>query len=173
MVSITFLFKREKAIEVILYLVDKIPDSDVYGICKLLYLADKTHLEKYGRFIFGETYCAMENGPTPSNTYDLLKEAGSKPLPELTVEGHRVTALRKANLDYLSESDIECLNQVIDIWGNVPNWQKKEAAHDSAGSKAWEKRGNKRSVMMPVESIAALFDDSSDLLDYLSNTEAR
>jgi len=170
MANITFQFHREKAIETILYLSHRISDADIYGICKLLYLADKTHLEKYGRFIFGETYYAMKNGATPSNVYDLLKEVSEKPLAELEINGHQIIALRDANLDYLSESDIECLDQVISVWGNVPNWQRKNAAHDNAWGTAWEQRGDRRSVTISVESIAELFDDSDDLIDYLSNS---
>lgn len=173
MANITFQFNREKAIETILYLSPRISGSDIYGICKLLYLADKTHLEKYGRFIFGETYCAMENGATPSNVYDLLKEISVKPSEELEIKGHQVIALRDANLDCLSKSDIECLDQIIAIWGNVPNWQKKLAAHDNAWEKAWKQRGNKGSIKIPVESIAELFDDSDDLINYLSNSEIK
>ena len=52
--SITFQFNQTKAIESLLYLAKEVSDSDIYGICKLLYLADKTSLEKYGRFFFGE-----------------------------------------------------------------------------------------------------------------------
>ena len=168
--NITFQFNRQKAIETIIYLSDRISDPDIYGICKLLYFADKTHLEKYGRFIFGETYYAMKNGATPSNTYDLLKEIGDKPLGDLRLEGNMVVPSRKPNLDLLSESDIECLEQVIQVWGNVPNWERKQAAHDEAWQEAWNSRGSKGSVLMPVESIVALFDDADELIDYLSNT---
>lgn len=171
MAHITFRFNPQKALESILYLTPKISDSDVYGICKLLYLADKTSLEKYGRFIFGESYCAMEKGATPSNVYDLLKESTITPLDELEVRGNQVTARRDANLEYLSESDIECLDQVINIWGKSPNWARRDAAHDAAWKKAWDKRGGKGSVGIPVESIAELFDDSDDLITYLSNSE--
>jgi len=170
MKSITFQFNREKAIETVLYLSCRISNPDLYGICKLLYFADKTHLEKYGRFIFGETYCAMENGATPSNTYDLLKEIINNPLEDLMINGYQVVALREPNLNRLSKSDIECLDQVIDVWGNVPNWLRKTEAHDSAWEKAWKKRGDKGSISIPVESIAALFDDSDELIDYLSNS---
>ena len=171
MANITFQFDRKKALETILYLANRVSDSDIYGICKLLYLVDKTCLEKYGRFIFGETYCAMKEGSTPSNAYDLLKEASTKPIDELQVKGIQVAALRNADLEYLSESDIECLNQIIDVWGKAPNWSRRDAAHDDAWKKAWEKRGSKHSVKIPVESIAELLTDSDDLINYLSNSD--
>ena len=168
--NITFQFNRQKAIETIIYLTERISDPDIYGVCKLLYFADKTHLEKYGRFIFGETYCAMKNGATPSNTYNLLKEISDEPIKELRLEGHIVVSSRKPNLDLLSESDIECLDQVIKVWGNVPNWERKKAAHDEAWQEAWNSRGSKGSVPMSTESIVALFDEPDELIDYLSNT---
>ena len=172
MANITFQFDRTKAIEAILYLARKVSNSDIYGICKLLYLADKTSLEKYGRFIFGESYCAMKEGSTPSNAYDLLKQATQVPMSELRVEGNQVIALREANLDYLSESDVECLDQIISIYGRVPNWSRARDAHDDAWKIAWGKRGTKQSVGIPVESIAELLADSDDLIDYLSNRDA-
>lgn len=171
MTPITFKFNHQKALESILYLSPNISDADVYGVCKLLYLADKTSLEKYGRFIFGETYCAMEKGATPSNAYDLLKEAAITPLDELEVRGNQVITKRHANLECLSESDTECLDQVIKIWGQSPNWSRRDAAHDAAWEKAWDKRGDAGSIEIPVESIAELFDDSEDLLSYLSNSD--
>lgn len=73
MAGVTFQFDQVKATEAILY------------------LADKTSLEKYGRFIFGESYYAMKEGPTPSYTYNLLKQAAERPTPALKVEGYKVT----------------------------------------------------------------------------------
>jgi uncharacterized phage-associated protein len=172
MANITFQFDRRKATETMLYLARRVSDSDIYGICKLLYLVDKTSLEKYGRFIFGETYCAMEEGSTPSNAYNLLKEVAQTPTSELRVEGNQVTALRDASLDYLSKSDIECLDQIIGVWGKVPNWSRRVAAHDDAWKQAWDKRGDRGSVKIPVESIAELLADSDDLVNYLSHSDS-
>lgn len=169
MTNITFQFNQTKAIEAILYLAQRVSDSDTYGICKLLYLVDKTSLEKYGRFIFGESYSAMEQGATPSNTYDLFKKVARTPINGLKVEGNQVIALRNPDLDYLSESDIECLDQIISVYGKVPNWLRARDAHDDAWRESWHKRGRKRSVKMPIESIIELLTDSVDLADYLSN----
>jgi len=169
MANITFQFNQTKAVEAILYLAQKVSDSDIYGICKLLYLVDKTSLEKYGRFIFGESYFAMKEGPTPSNVYDLLKQVGKAPVYGLKLEGNQVIPLRNPDLDYLSESDIECLDQIISVYGKVPNWLRARDAHDDAWQESWHKRGRKRSVKMPIESIVELLTDSVDLADYLSN----
>lgn len=168
--NIRFKFNRRKAIETILYLAKRVSDSDIYGICKLLYLSDKTSLEKYGRFIFGDTYCAMKAGATPSKAYDLLKESADTDIDGITREGDSIIATRDANLDYLSESDVECLDQIIAQWGRAPNWSRGNAAHDTAWEEAWSKRGNKDSIEIPVLDIAKLFDEADDLVDYLSNS---
>ncbi len=169
MSNITFQFNQTKAVESILYLAQKVSDSNIYGICKLLYLVDKTSLEKYGRFIFGESYFAMEGGATPSNAYDLLKQVAKAPIYGLKVEGNQIIPLRNPDLDYLSESDIECLDQIISVYGKVPNWLRDRDAHDEAWQESWHKRGHKKSVLMPIESIVELLTDSVDLADYLSN----
>ena len=171
MSGITFQFDRRKAIETILYLVKRVSDADIYGICKLLYFVDKTSLEKYGRFIFGETYVAMEQGSTPSNAYDLMKEIIQTPASDLRIDGNQIIALRDAQTDYFSESDLECLDQIIDVWGKSPNWSRRVAAHDQAWEQAWYERGTKGSKRIPVESIAKLLDDSDNLLSYISNSE--
>jgi hypothetical protein len=114
----------------------------------------------------------MKAGATPSKAYDLLKEATKTNVDGLTRDGDHVIATRDSNLDYFSESDIECLNQIIFLWGKAPNWSRGNAAHDDAWEKAWAKKGNKDSVDIPVVNIANLFDDSEDLIKYLSNSDS-
>jgi len=168
MTNITFQFNKTKAIEAILYLIPKVSDSDIYGICKLLYLVDKTSLEKYGRFVFGETYMAMKEGATPSGAYDLLKRAIRTPNSEMRIEGNNVIPLRKPNLDYLSKSDIKCLDEIVSIYGDKPNWYRAKDAHDEAWRKNWAKKGTKKRAIIPVEDIAELLADSDDLIEHLT-----
>lgn len=170
--NIKFNFNRTKAIESMLYLVERVSDADVYGICKLLYLVDKTSLEKYGRFTFGESYCAMQEGATPSNAYDILKEARDGSVESFKVEGNKIIPSRKVNLDYLSEVDIECLDQIIGAYGQLPNWARRKDAHDEAWTEAWAQRGDNNSVLMSVESIAQHLEDADELIDYLRNPDA-
>jgi hypothetical protein len=169
MAFIAFKFSQRKATEAILYLANRLPVPNVYRICKMLYLADKSSLNKYGRFIFGETYVAMKGGGTPSNVYDLLKQLRITPSDALAVKDNTVIVSRYADLDYLSSSDIECLDQVITRYAK--DWTgMKDAAHDNAWEKAWATKGTKKSSHISIESIARMFRDSNDLVDYLSNS---
>jgi hypothetical protein len=45
----------QKALEAILYVATK-AGTDKYGTLKILYVADKLHLRRYGRFIAGDIY---------------------------------------------------------------------------------------------------------------------
>jgi hypothetical protein len=169
--EIAFDFDETKAIETILYLAKRISRSYKYNICKMLYLADKTSLERYGRFIFGESYSAMQQGATPSKSYDILKRIARESSEDLCVDGNAVVALRDANLDYLSESDIECLDATIAIYDNNPRKMIRDA-HDDAWEKAWDSRGQKGSADIPVKSIAHTLSNYGNLVDYLTNRSA-
>src|SRR5690606_4362468 len=70
-----FKFNRAAALEAILYLAANSRDATLHRVFKLLYFAEKQHLEKYGRMITGDAYKAMEYGPVPSKSYDLTKMA--------------------------------------------------------------------------------------------------
>ena len=65
----------------------------------VMYLSDKLHLEKYGRFIYGESYQKLIHGPIP---VALNKYVSNFIIP-----------LREPNLKFLSESDIICLDETI------------------------------------------------------------
>ena len=82
----------------------------------------------------------MEDGATPSNAYDLLKpDAG---ITELRIDGYKVLPERSANIDYLSESDIESLDRVVKKYGKVVDWRKvSDATHDAAWQTAWTMSG--------------------------------
>ncbi|MEX0851949.1 MAG: Panacea domain-containing protein, partial [Bauldia sp.] len=64
--------KIDKIVELLLYLAHKRPDADKYQAVKFLYLADKEHLNRYGRPLTYEVYYAMDYGPVASVTLDLL-----------------------------------------------------------------------------------------------------
>src|SRR3979411_231740 len=62
-----------KASECVHFLASLHPGITPYYIAKIFFYADKEHLADWGRSICGDFSVAMENGPVPSNTYNLVK----------------------------------------------------------------------------------------------------
>jgi hypothetical protein len=174
-----FRFDAEKALETILYVASK-AKADKYATLKILYLADKLHLERYGRFISGDYYNALEDGATPMLSYDLIEyadgnkhqffEAGVREALQVGTDAskHDLVPRRAPNLDALSESDVECLNEILARLENVApsNYWKAliDEVHDDAWRKTWCEKQNSR---MAVERIAEQFPDADELIDYL------
>ncbi|MCG3471841.1 SocA family protein [Xenorhabdus bovienii] len=115
-------FDSEKALEAILYVASNAPNPDIYHIGKILYFADRKHLDRYGRLITGDTYIVMKDGPVASNAYDIIKCArgAGRYIPDgsdihdllssLSVDGYKIRAHRTPDDDVFSDSDIECID---------------------------------------------------------------
>src|SRR5450759_1773696 len=71
-------FDRDKALEVIIYVAKNLASPSLHSISKILYLADKRHLQHFGRLICGDRYVAMEYGPVPSAVYNMMKVADGR-----------------------------------------------------------------------------------------------
>jgi uncharacterized phage-associated protein len=168
--SIKYRFDAEKALEVLLYITKRVPD--MYRALKVLYFADKEHLAKYGRLICGDTYIAMEKGPVPSGVYDIVKHARGDgfcsvniPIKEaITLQGYSIKPLREANLDYLSESEVECLNSAVEQYGYLSFAQIKKLSHDDAAFKESDENDQ-----IPLEAIVKNLPDSELILGYIAN----
>ena len=167
-----FEFKADKSLAVTSYLAKG--DSDMYTILKMIYVADRLHLERYGRTITGDKFAALKEGACPSRIYDSFKALRGDPknkknyLPEsekfLTVDGekHAVTVKQMPPLDVLSGTDMDCLDEVLTIL-KQPNgrWTIIGMAHDSA----WEKTG--RNSIMNIFDIAKESKGGDALLKHL------
>jgi uncharacterized phage-associated protein len=90
---------------------------DLHKALKACYFADKEHLNKYDRPIFGATYRAMKFGPVPLEIYEMaqgnpyyLAELRAERYP-WTLRGYHLELTGNEPLDMatLSKSDIECL----------------------------------------------------------------
>lgn len=166
-------FKVEKAVAAVAYLASKTGES-MYPVLKMLYLADRCHLERYGRFIVGDHYVAMGQGPVPSVTYDMLKfvrgsrtffDGGeiAKEAFALDSQTHLFSIHGNPSVDALSESDIECLDEVVALCREKGTAYIRDASHDDA----W--KATTRNGTIAVEAIAAQFDDGPSLVQHLMN----
>lgn len=172
-------FDIRKAIAMVGFLAQQTRES-MYTLMKMVYLADKLHLERYGQFMAGETYSALKQGPVPSCTYNLMKhlrgEAQDMPEADLVFEylryggNHAIEVVRQPELDELSESDLECLTAVVRIHNDVGKWMVRDLSHDLAWRKVWGgvQPGN-ASKTMPVEEIAAQLKNASDLVRHVGD----
>jgi hypothetical protein len=70
---IRFRFNAEKAYQAILWMLGESATLDLHTILKACYFADKSHLNEFGRPVFGATYRAMKYGPVPLEIYEMLK----------------------------------------------------------------------------------------------------
>lgn len=172
-----FEFKLDKGIEAVLYIAQNVDEPTFHRISKIIYFADRKHLEKYGRFICGDSYVAMKHGPVPSEIYDILKavrgdtvssfkpyEAPEKAKSAFSVqEQYEVKQLREASLDFFSESDLECLNYSIEKYGSLSFGELTKLSHDQA----WETADE--NDFIEIEHIARTLNNAEELISYLQD----
>jgi hypothetical protein len=121
MARIRFTFSPLKARAAIHWMVRQYPGVDLHTVLKACYFADKEHLNKHNRPIFGATYKAMRFGPVPIEIYEMTK---SDPywLPELEtdrypwrLDGFRLSLTDNSEPDMtvFSRSDIAALSEAF------------------------------------------------------------
>ena len=165
-----FQFDPEKALETILYVAQKI-GGDIYSTLKIIYLADKIHLEKYGCLIFGSKYSALPYGSTPSEAYDTIKcvrgDEGATCRVQnaneaFVMEGNVIKPSRNPELDVFSKSDIQCLNEAIERYGHLSFGELKDLVHDKAY------HATSPNCTIRLETIASTLPNAADLIQHLA-----
>ena len=165
-------FDVGKAIEAILFVATKLADPTFHSVSKVFYFADKKHLERYGRFICGDTYVAMKHGPVPSQTYDIMKVAVGRgwvnpdqaELIQLAFDVNKVCRIqpkRQPELKELSESEIECLAESVAEYGGKSFGELTSLSHDAAWDSADENE------LISIEEIAKSLPNSELLIAHL------
>lgn len=142
---ITPVFNKEKAINVVLYVANRLEQRDFHKIFKVIYFADKAHLSEWGRTISGDTFVAMNDGPVPTRIYDMFKIVRGDSLYSsdnnvvniyskyFRVEGgYFLVPLKEADLNYLSQSDMDSLDKSISENKDLSFGSIREKSHDYA-----------------------------------------
>ncbi len=169
-----FRFDPEKALQAILFVAKKLPGATFHQISKIIYFADKAHLQKYGRLICGDTYVAMKHGPVPSGIYDILKSVRGDGSSEYTEQArgsldvqnrYEVIPKTEPNIETFSQSDIECLTNSIKQCGHLSFNELTELSHD----KAWENADE--NDIIDLEQIIATLPDGPALLEHLQEQQ--
>lgn len=169
-------------IESVSYLLQKLGKTDKVKIIKLLFFADKYHLVKYGRTVTNDDYWAMPHGPVGSNIKDVLefnnstmsenelRLAKSRFTPTAFKKSFKVQSSFDANLcNFLSETDIEALDFVIENFGHMGTWEIRDYSHLYPEWKQYEesfKNGQTRREKLCLnELVSVIATDPYDFSD--------
>lgn len=141
-------FELEKAVQALNYIINKLKLShiDKLEALKLIFLADRYHLRKYGRMITNDEYWAMTYGPVASSVKDVVEVGDFLSPTEKSYtkkylnkyREHQIKSVFEVDADVLSETDIEALNAALEQKDKqedlvafthlFPEWQKHEAS---------------------------------------------
>ena len=132
-------------------------------LIKLLYLADREALARYGKTISTDTYFSMKLGPVLSQVLDLITEG---PNPEIgdtywtnhisEPEHYEVSLKAVPSGDLLSEAEDEVLDQIFDRYGQMSRWQLVDLVHTL---KEW-RNPDGGALPIPLADILAAQDKS-------------
>jgi hypothetical protein len=170
-------FDPRRALGALMYLA-RATTNDLYILMKMLYVADKKHLAITGRYIAGDQYVAMEAGATPSGAYDIAKFVRGDhrlhrgfPLARRYIEVRdqtKVNLLADVPEGYISELAQKCLDEVVTLYREHPNWVYWfKQAHDSA----WTASLKEGELAPPIDikAVAGTIKENGPLLDYLAD----
>ncbi len=166
------LFDKDVTLNAVLYIMQQMGGTvDIHKIFKTLFFADQEHLSKYGRTITGDVYIAMNYGPVPSKTDDIFKAVRGDsffPAGELKDYFHftnkyMVVNDRTPDLDYLSKSDIICLDNAIEKCKDLTFAQLTSLSHGLA----WQNTAKDRA--MSFSDILREKGDTEEYINYISN----
>lgn len=159
-------------------------DVSQYDLVKTLFLADRAHLNEWGRPVTYDNYCAMLHGPVPSLAYDLLK-GNEKAMRDHHLHGVPWNSVHHRNStkhffpvsgaldyqDFLSESDCEALVSSLNVVQSLGFGQIRRLTHeDPAYVDAWREDGGRAAYPMKLGLLfeEPNFDQAATLAEYSS-----
>jgi uncharacterized phage-associated protein len=146
---------EKKILNSIIYFASKSQGNKInrLKLMKLLWLADRIHLNKYGRLILKDNYNALPHGPVPSRTMDVSKQSI---INSFDVNGFTISAKGSFDSKYFSKSDIEVLEQVWAKYGNMNQFELRDFSHKFPEWLRYEKELNDKCL---PNSYPIIIDD--------------
>ena len=104
-------------------------------LVKLMYLADREALLRWGRPISTDRYVSRDKGPVLSRTLDLATDGDDPSRPSIWAEqigepvSYEVALKADPGSDELSEAEIALLDEIFKIHGRKSRWDLVELTH--------------------------------------------
>lgn len=173
--KIKFKFDARKAADAAAFLIQRHGGEMNYmKLIKLLYVAERTSLDRFGRPIIGDRYVSMKFGPVVSKVYNLIKEEEDYLPWSVLIEkvSDTTVAVRsEPDLGSLSDADIAILTEVSDLYQKMDQFKLSKLTHDEF--EEWTNPGNS-SRPITVERVLEVLGKSPEEIDRIRrNTEEK
>lgn len=123
-------------------------------LIKLMYLADRESLHRFGRPIVGGRYVAMKLGPVLSEVLDAIKcELPGEWQNTVGRDGYEVRLKREPEIRQLSEAEIQVLKETSDLFRRLDRWALSGLTH---GLPEWHDPGASVMEITPEAILQAL-----------------
>jgi len=129
-------FDEEKATQMAAYLLTKSKGAMPYlKLIKLLYIADREALRRWGYPLTGDRYASLDHGPVVSQIMDLIKHGpvwpGSKHWVKYIETRKEFVRLRKRPpFDLLSEATRSLLDEIYEKYCRLDRWVLRDLVHE-------------------------------------------
>lgn len=158
----------------LLYILNKFEGrtTDSHQLFKILYFAEQMHLSRYGKSITPDKYAAMKYGPVPSTGFRIVNcsksdgdfgESINEASKLINVKGYTITSNSEVDMDWLSSSEISCLDQSFEENKSLSFGQLTDKSHDSAWDNAYH--------YMDKGEIAKAGGANEDMVKYITSKD--
>lgn len=103
------------------------------ALLKLLYLADKEMLLRWGKPVTYDRWVSMRKGPVLSATYDLIKAPDTRPTywnSHIQTVDHEVRLVDAPGSDALSQAEDAIIAEVFQEHGSKDRWDLVDLTHE-------------------------------------------
>jgi hypothetical protein len=143
---------------------------DYMRLIKLLYIAEREALNRWGKPIVGDTYSSLDQGPILSTTLDLCKyQSRGVWASQIKRIGMRAVQLySEPDLGPLSEAEVALLEEVSRVNREKDQYQLSEETHRF---REWKDPKGSRVEILPEEIMRALGKPEDDIREALEEAK--
>lgn len=144
-------------------------------LIKLLYIADREALKRWGKPITTDRYVSMKEGPVVSNVYNLIR---SEPMPDdqgiwhkhiKTLASWEVQLLGDPSNDELSQAEEDLLREIYERYGHKNRWEIVEETHKFP---EWKDPGDSSIQITYRDILKAVKENESEISSDLEELKA-
>jgi uncharacterized phage-associated protein len=175
MKAIQFRFDEQKAVAAATWFIQRAKGEMNYlALMKLLYLADREALVRFGHPITGDRVVAMKNGPVLSRIFDFVSQKKQnlpkslwhsfipRPMPFVFT----VKLEKGAQIEALSKGEIALLDEIFSKFCGMTEWDLVEFTHQLP---EWKKPKGKSAPISFEEVLKAAGASAKDIAAIAEN----